>query len=610
MKRLRIIGYLLLLVIGASTSVLAYSEEEMETLRMFYGDKDLITTSTRSEKEVSQVAENVTVITADDISGMNAHTVQDVLYWIPGLQIPLRSPGVPASEIKVQGSKFSHVRVLIDGVTLNNYSDNFADLAVIPVQIVERIEIILGPASSVWGSALGGVINIITKTPAEPRLGGEASVAGGERGTADVRGEVSGSVSQAGYYLSGNELRSDGLRPTNQVQRAGTYGKLTWKDGVSVSQLTAGHFHGSRDFETLPGDLDLTAPDHKTFFSTVSHRRTIGENFSVEASFRTLEQEDIVHVRGPLVFKTDGHELTLGGSLLASWRDGWNNITGGVDFDYAHTDLLRFTSFTGTWSTPSGLEPYLRKWGYFGSDTITAGPFSFTPGIRYDYVNTQRGLFSPSLGVTWGATPTTVCRAYAGRGFSLPIAKQNVRSEKVFSLQAGVEQGVPGYLWVKGTLFRNDISDFITDSFVNDGKKRRQGVQVELRTAPVFDTSFSAGYVFIDSTDRETGKIVPGSPRYTVDLGLRYATEKLHASVMGHYIWYVPNPPDGPAPGDTRPDYHRFVWDLNLSRKLPMGNLDGEVFFTGHNLLDANQYVDDFNRNPGRWLEGGLRVKF
>jgi vitamin B12 transporter len=599
MNRKDFTGYVLLMLLAVSPPVYGYSEEEMETLQMFYGEGELVTTSTRSEKPVFHVAENITVITADDIEGMNAHTVLDVLYWVPGVQVLPKTPGVPVQEVMVQGSRFSHVRVMIDGVTLNNYSDNFPDLAIIPVRIVERIEIVLGPASSAWGSALGGVVNIITKTPGESAISGGASASGGGKGTVDVRGDASGSVSGFGYYLSGSELRSDGFRPNNGVQQAGTYGKATWKDDVSLSQVTAGHFHGRRGISA--GAFDFSEPSQKILFTTASHRRTIGENLSIEASLRTLEQGGVLTATaGDATFlQTEGRELTIGGSLLASWRDGTNNVTGGVDFDFAQTDQTKV--IFGNMIPIPGLVSNLRKWGFFASDTISAGPFSLTPSLRYDHINTQNGLFSPSLGVTWGPTATTVFRAYAGRGFSLPIAKENVRSERVFSLQAGVEQGIPGYVWMKTTLFRNDVSDLIAGQ-QNQGKQRRQGVQVEVRTVPVFDTSLSAGYVFIDKTDRDTGKVIPGSPRYTVDLGLRYAGDAWRASLMGHYIWFVPD--------NVPSDFHRFVWDLNVSRKVPLRYADGEIFFSGHNILNANQFGEDFGPNPGRWFEGGLRVRF
>ena len=65
----------------------AQSEEEIQLLHLFYKDKDLVVSSTRNEKNISQVADNITIITADEIEAMNAHTVAEVLNHIPGIFI-------------------------------------------------------------------------------------------------------------------------------------------------------------------------------------------------------------------------------------------------------------------------------------------------------------------------------------------------------------------------------------------------------------------------------------------------------------------------------------------------------------------------------------------
>ncbi|HLD29275.1 MAG TPA: TonB-dependent receptor plug domain-containing protein, partial [bacterium] len=141
-------------------------EEEMEVLRLFYSEKALVVSSTRHPKPISQVAENITIVTAREIEEMNAHTVAEVLNRIPGVFINF-GQGVgsfgSASLIYIQGSEDRHVFVLVDGVAWNFLSSGAAETNAIPVGIIERIEMIKGPASSAWGSSLGGVINIITK---------------------------------------------------------------------------------------------------------------------------------------------------------------------------------------------------------------------------------------------------------------------------------------------------------------------------------------------------------------------------------------------------------------------------------------------------------------
>ena len=219
----------------------------MDILQMIYKDKDLVT-PTRSPKPISQVAENITVIDAEEIEAINAHTLTDILNYIPGVQLEIRGGPGSITFAHIQGSDFRHVLVMIDGVALNNLSDNFADIGSIPVQQIERVEIVKGPASSSWGSSLGGVINVISKSAADSRrFGGTASASIGERNTGDYRGEASGRVGALAYYLYTGKLLSDGLTTGSSFDGNNFYAKLHWSAGEkSGILLTLGYTGGTR----------------------------------------------------------------------------------------------------------------------------------------------------------------------------------------------------------------------------------------------------------------------------------------------------------------------------------------------------------------------------
>ncbi|MFA7403913.1 MAG: TonB-dependent receptor plug domain-containing protein [Pelobacteraceae bacterium] len=129
-----------------------------EDLLMFWEEKELyVQTATRSEKPITQVAENMTVITAKEIEAMNANTISEVLARVPGVFVDFSSNEYMSSaQLHIQGSESRHVTVLLDGMPVNLISGGNAETNFIPLRIVERIEIIKGAASSAWGSALGG----------------------------------------------------------------------------------------------------------------------------------------------------------------------------------------------------------------------------------------------------------------------------------------------------------------------------------------------------------------------------------------------------------------------------------------------------------------------
>ena len=135
-------------------------EEEEDFLRLVF---DIVVTPTRHPKYISKSAENITVITSEELEMINAHTLTDALTKITGVQINILTGPGSITNGHIQGSELRQVLVMIDGIAVNNLSNNVPDFGAIPIQNIERVEIIKGPASSSWGSSLGGIINIFTK---------------------------------------------------------------------------------------------------------------------------------------------------------------------------------------------------------------------------------------------------------------------------------------------------------------------------------------------------------------------------------------------------------------------------------------------------------------
>ena len=601
----------------------AQPDEEMDILRMIYKDQDLIT-PTRSPKPISQVAENITVINTEEIEAINAHTLTDVLLHVTGVQVDNRGGPGSSSSVLIQGSDPRHVQVMIDGVSLNNLAANFADISAFPVQLIERIEIIKGPASSAWGSSLGGIINIITKSPdPDRRFGGTASAAIGERTTADLRSEFSGTVGDFGYYIYGGGITSDGLTPNTPFDGGNLYTKLQWQATQKARlQLSLYYDKGARGDGQAPdpflGILALGETNERLFVTpSLSYNLTDELNLDISARVmkkRTSQFLDQVS-SGVELDRTSTDDLNLGGSVKVNWRKGPSNLLAG--FDYDHGDLESASILNG--------KQQQEKWAFFANDTFSLWDFSLTPGVRYDHTSTNGDFVSPSVGVTYTIFEKTILRGYVARGFNTPplgdtfgdgfsfFANPNLKPEEVWSYEVGAETTAARYFWLKATVFRHEIHDVITIlplsdttfTFINQGKQRRQGVEAELKTVPLFHTSLMTGFSFNDNKDRTTGQVIRSFPRYTWDTGIDYDNpDILRAALRGHYIWW-----NADAGNEAR--YTAMIWDLNLARKfIDSDGMTVEAFFTAHNLFNGSQYLSGFFPNPGRWFEGGLRFKF
>jgi len=603
------------------TPAQAQVDEEMQVLQLFYQDNDLVVSSTRTEKSISQVAENISIVTAADIKAMNAHTVADVLNTVTGIQLSNNTgPGSPAN-VMVQGSATRHVTLIIDGVVQNSLSDAIPDVGAMRVQQIDRIEIIKGPASSSWGSSLGGVINIITKIPDDSRsFGGTLSASIGSQNTGDYRGEVSGTIGTLGYYLTGGGLLSDGLHQHTMLQSGNLYTKLQWHPSDSSAlTLTLDYSNDSRGFGEFPlFGISFFNRDNR-FSSTLSLNQKLTDDLSLDLAFRTLQTKTEIkmspYLSDETLQNTRADESTFGGSARITWDQQWHTLVFGSDFDFGTSDSLLYSS---------GLQR-LDKWAFYLNDTMKFGRFSLTPGVRYDNTSTNGDFWSPSLGATCTIADSTVIRGYISRGFSIPplsttfgtgfFSRPNpsLKMEKVWSYSAGFETAALKYLWLKTSYFRHDVSDALTstslpgDFFmtVNGGKQRREGFEVEIKTTPVYNLSLSGGFTFINAKDRSTGEIVKDVPRYSYDIGIQYDDSRIiKALLKGRYLDWNSSP-------DSEGKSGAIIWDLNLSKEITLSDaVTAEVFFTAHNLFNGAQYALSLYQNPRRWFEGGLRFAF
>ncbi|WP_077731378.1 TonB-dependent vitamin B12 receptor [Methylocaldum sp. 14B] len=168
-------------------------------------------TATRTERSVEESLASVTVIDRDEIERRQAQSVQEVLRGVPGLSIANNGGLGKSTSVFLRGTKSGHVLVLIDGVRAGSATTGITAFQDIPIDQIERIEIVRGPRSSLYGSeAIGGVIQIFT------RKGGEGfkpylSFGAGSHSMYKATGGVSGGNDRAWYSLNGSRLETRGF---------------------------------------------------------------------------------------------------------------------------------------------------------------------------------------------------------------------------------------------------------------------------------------------------------------------------------------------------------------------------------------------------------------
>lgn len=618
----------LLVVLISALPVFAQSADEMNYLSMYFTEDELkVVTATRSVQAISRVAENMSVITAKDIRLMNAHTVTEVLNTVTGIGIDFQGANLGGTSwMGIQGSDAIHVTVLVDGVGVNNLSSGFPEfIQRMPVQIIERIEIIKGPASSIWGSALGGVINIITKAGGGAKdLNGTLSASYGERGTADYRAEVFGAKERFEYYVYAGNFRTDGLRPGFESDRPGMFSKLAYN--VSPDTKIIGSIYYERSgkngegYDIFPDPTTYYSDRDKHLLANLALHTALSPQVRLDMSVYTLQQTTETFTASIPDMTRSSYGVALGQS---AGGDARITLTSGM-----HTLVVGSDYGKGILKAASLLDGRqgITKWDFFVNDTIAWDRLSITPGLRFDHSDDFGSFVSPSLGATYRVADNALLRATASRGFNNPnlfarfgtnslfTANPDLRVEEVTSYQAGIETTALPHLWLKVSLFRNDVSKALEyapgigaapSTFINNARVRHQGAEAEVKTAPVFHTYFFGGVTYVDSKDLVTDTTQKGNPGYLINAGLKYENKKvLMAVLQGHYIWWN-------ATSYENGQYTSMIFDASLTRTIfNRNNQSCDIFFTAHNIFDGSQYLESYWQNPRRWFEAGVRYKF
>lgn len=578
----------------------------------------------RPPRPTAKIAEDVTVVTAEQIARINAHTLADILQSVPGIQYEVvRTPG-DSLFFFLLGFDIRHVLVQVDGVPQNFLgADLFAATGSIPAQGIERVEIVKGAASTAWGSALGGVINVVTKSPAPDRaFGGTVSASTGERDTNDLRVELSGTADRSGYYLSGGTLHSGGLSPGNRIDQGHAFAKWTYDlPGKGELAFGASHRASNLGFEDSSAyDLHDSGGDrHASAWLRLDYPLADRLSLSLDGH---AGQRKIYAKWGTLVVPTlfwdaSNKEDFSGVNLRLDWGDRDANLVAGLGYEH---DGLRSRESV-QFDPGANFALSMDRWSAYVNGTYTIGRLTLLPGIRLDHSNLFGDAASGTMGATLRLGDATLLRGYAARGHGLPVvSKLAITSgandlQEVRSAQVGIESvAIPG-LWLKGTFFRNNVwniqqFDFSTlPPTVGHQEQVRQGYELEGKTSPLHGFALSAGYTAVDAWDRATGAKLSGSAAgrtQGLKAALHYDSPErgTRGALTGNYIWWN-------LPARDMGQYKAMILDLHLSQALSPGKADSpELFFSGRNLFNGSQYQIDIRPNPRRWVEGGVRMSF
>jgi vitamin B12 transporter len=631
-----------LLALLPTLSPAAEPSEATSPLSMYFDDSQMVEVATRAPKPITQVAENVSIVTAEEIEGMHAQNLGEVLARLPGVFVLSTPPDFNgASQVFIQGSREEHVLVLIDGVRLNSAMAGNAEVNHLPLRIIERIEIIKGPASAAWGSSQGGVINILTKkTGSTAKPAGTVSGSFGERQVTEYEADLAGKAGKVGYYLYAGQQDSNGLTNNRFYDSGRVYGKVA----VELPRSSTLTFTGiALDPHYRTGDFAFGSPwspdfsqdtIDRTHFLTANYDTPLTDSLHLNLGARQYEKTFIDNrpilpgtlagTPDELFWKARWHEKSKGVNAHLNWQDDWQQVSLGGEMNRSE---MGTTTDYGPWAQTNWGAPaqdfskpgYEETWGLYLNDTMTFGRLAVTPGLRYDHHSISDSMVSPSLGATYRLREDTLLRAIASRGFQHPILSYitgggiwdmpnpTLKPEIVTSWQMGVENRSFSFLSLKLNTFLHQIKDvwgvdLSTGTWGNIGNSQRQGVEIEAATASWHDLSLVANttYALTKPDDGENDATT------AANLILRYQNQQgWRGELAGQYIWWDTSHLTGEGQNEN------LIWNASLGRTVYSASfVSCDLYAKVHNLFNGAQDNSVWYQSPDRWVLAGIKLTF
>ena len=233
MRKILATGIGLIMLVGSAQTALA--EQEKNDLKVTMDE--VVVTATKTEEKRKDIAQSVIVMDETAIEESPATSVGDLLGAELGLDWRTRGNyGGAAQEIHIRGMGADGTQVLVNGVTLNSPSLGTADMGRIPLNAIDRIEVVKGSGSVLYGSgAMGGTVNIITKNPERDRMDLELSAGWGTEESYQFSAEQGMYVTDhLGYYITANHTATDGFRDNSDLAQNDASLKLVFDKGKDV----------------------------------------------------------------------------------------------------------------------------------------------------------------------------------------------------------------------------------------------------------------------------------------------------------------------------------------------------------------------------------------
>ncbi|MBI4689342.1 MAG: TonB-dependent receptor [Nitrospirae bacterium] len=557
---MHIVLALLIFALITSSPSMAFSDERVSddtktkvtAEEIAFEEIPIVVTASRRPQKIREAPSTIDVITSEDIKNWGVFTLDEALRLIPGMDI--RRLGV-FHTISMRGiggglaDRSDRVLLLVDGRRINSAWDG-SFRGDIPLTNVERVEVIRGPGSSLYGpNAFAGVINIITKS-GDDVDGINPSI--GTGGDETYLGEVlagkrwnllDGIITSRYYETDGQKL----LNENEEFRESDIFGKIKYK-GITLS---AGHDKMDRGVPGRIGRSSLTDDwEYEDNFVDLSYGHQ-WEKVGVNLKGYLNETESLYNLSGQ---STDVDSKVSGVDAQGTWKINKRNLlTAGIDL---YEDKGSQTGQGTQSATNTGF--------YIEHEMKPLEPMILTLGGRYDIHSVYEDVFTPRLSAVYLLGEMTTLRASYGEAFRAPsfqdlyvdmwltstihnVGNKDLKPEKVKTYELGINHSFTEVITGSLNLFYTKAEDLVvtqttraggikTNAPANIGEAEIKGFELGLKSKPFKFLSLFGNYSYQDGEDADGNNLLY-APKNKFNLGINiHPVEYAYLNLTARYV--------------------------------------------------------------------------
>lgn len=595
---------------------------------------------------VSKTGRNIVIIKGEEFNKLPIHSIDELLRYLPGIEVQSRGPMGSQSDIVIRGGTFQQVLVVLDGLRLNDpNSGHFTGYIPVAPSEIDRIEIVKGASSAIYGSeAVGGVIHIITKTFAakinEDKKQLMLQATGGQYGL--------WGINAGGYYQQKHTTISGGIVSNNAAgqQQRGTKGYFN----NNTASLSLGHYFNDYLHLSLRTSYEkrkFSAQNFYTTFKSDTANETVetfwnqlnltykkrANKFSLDGGYKQVKDRYAFNSVGAPNRNTSTLLQFLG--LYERTISDKTSLAGGVQFQ--NKKIISNDRGDHSLTQASGFIVLNESLGYF----------SLMPALRIDHVQNSGTELVPQLNISYkknnlqfrGSAGKTIREADFTERYnnynkkfvaSGRIGNPDLEAERSFSYEAGADLFVKNVFKISATAFKRDQQKLIdwtptpytmmprknnlspTGKYAlakNIAKVNTSGFETDVQFIKQINYShkifMTLGLLWLNSKSSDTipSFYISSHAKFSSNFSIAYENKFFAISLNG---LYKKRRQQSAAAINATLSPHYFI--MNTKAEIFVLKRSS-IFFQADNLFNKN-YSDLLgSQMPGRWLMGGIIIK-